>query len=139
MSRLVSRAAYCPGTMAARTPKQSALSSCLYTYRAEPVRVVDGDTVELVVDLGFRIGHRMTIRLTGIDAKELSQPKGYAARAYLELLLGGPGELYLKSQKDKPDKYGGRYLGNLIKGDTDINHAMLDAGHATPYTGRGPK
>lgn len=114
-------------------------TSYLYTYRAQSVRVLDGDTVELLVDLGFRVFHRLTIRLAGIDAPELPTPHGYAARAHLELLLGGPGELYLKSQRDKPDKYGGRYLGDLIKANVDINRAMIAAGYATPYTGHGPK
>jgi micrococcal nuclease len=114
--------------------------SHLYVYRAELVRVVDGDTVELHVDLGFKVAQRMTIRLAGLDAPELRARAGPAARAHLELLLAGPGALYLKSQKDRADKYGGRWLGELLKEpDVNVNAAMLEAGHGKPYTGQEPK
>jgi micrococcal nuclease len=102
------------------------------------VRVVDGDTVELVVDLGFKVSQRLTIRMISINAPEMKTEPGKLSRAHLELLLGGPGELYLKSQKDKADKYGGRYLGVLYKGGRALNAQMIADGFAEPYSGQGP-
>jgi micrococcal nuclease len=66
----------------------------MYDYNATMVRVVDGDTVELDVDLGFYVTHRMRCRIYGIDAPEVrgkEREEGLASKTYLERLCP-PGE-----------------------------------------------
>ena len=67
----------------------------MYTYAARLVRVVDGDTVDLDIDLGFHITVRERFRLAGIDTPELRdrntelRAAAYEAMRYLEHLLQG--------------------------------------------------
>ena len=56
----------------------------LYTYRAKLIRVIDGDTDDLQVDLGFNIFVRERFRLAGINAYEISTEKGKIVKAYVE-------------------------------------------------------
>lgn len=108
----------------------------LFWYRVELVRVVDGDTAEVLVDLGFRISWRMHIRLLGINAPEVvgaTKDAGLAAKAHLEKLLTGPG-LMLKSHKDQADKYGNRWLGEFFRDGVNLNQQMIADGHAVAYT-----
>lgn len=115
-----------------------------YTYRAMVRRVIDGDTVEVDVDLGlgvWKTGEKL--RLLGINAPEMIGPthdRGVASRLFLSQLiekLGQPDddgvEIVIQTHKDKDDKYG-RLLATLIgfEGDApvDINEAMFDAGMA---------
>lgn len=114
-----------------------------YHYWAEVVRVVDGDTVELLVDCGFGIHHRVMGRLYGIDAPEVTGPTaaaGDASTAHLEHLLRKHSmsiesrvRIVVKTHKDRQDKYG-RYLFELI-GASDgqllnLNDQMLRDNHA---------
>lgn len=114
--------------------------SALYWYRAHYVRAVDGDTVQLDVDMGFRVTRRMTIRLLGVNAPEkvgASRLDGYAAQTYLEQLLEptrDTGGLMLHSHLDRADKYGDRWLGTLWADSVNVCQRMVEAGHAVPYT-----
>jgi len=77
----------------------------LYTYKAKVVRVVDGDTYDLIVDLGFKINISTRIRLRNIDTPETWRPKNEAERIHGEkatkfvtdLILDK--EVYIKSYK----------------------------------------
>lgn len=109
------------------------------TFDAEVVRVVDGDTVWLNVDLGFRIHATVEFRLWGIDAPELvgeSRDRGLASKHFLEDLLvhelGTP--LPLSVTATKADKYG-RWLAEVyVKTSNgpvvDVIEEMVKAGHA---------
>jgi len=108
----------------------------MYEYWATVVRVIDGDTVEADVQLGFRVSLRTTFRLRGIDAPELrgaERPEGLAAKEYLQRsiseLTHGTHELTIRTHKDRTGKYG-RYLAELWIGDTNLNQALVTAGHA---------
>lgn len=109
-----------------------------YTYRAEIVNVVDGDTVDVEVDLGFSATLKMRCRLWGINAPEMrgaSAEAGREAKARLRYLIETGGNvLTIKTHKDRQDKYG-RYLAELcIAGSPrTINQQMVDEGHAVPY------
>lgn len=100
------------------------------------VRVIDGDTIELELDLGNKTRWRDKFRLNGIDTPERGQ-SGYAEAAlYLRSLLG---EGAARAVTHKPDKYG-RYLVDLyVKGDQggerSINYLMVLNGHAREYDG----
>ena len=119
----------------------------IYIYKAELVRVVDGDTVDLVIDLGFDTSRKERFRLYGIDAPEMNTPAGKEAKAWLEDAIRPLGAIYVQTvqleTKAKRDKYG-RFLavlyGNL--GDLraklppktlaleSVNSQMIEAGHA---------
>ena len=109
----------------------------MYEYLAISARVVDGDTVNVVLDLGFHTHRLERLRLKGIDAPELhaadpaERSKARQAKAELETLLG-KGTLTVKTHQDKRDKYG-RYLADLFVPREDgtqlhINSELLERG-----------
>ena len=107
-----------------------------YRYRAFLDRVVDGDTVDLHVDLGFRAMMHLRVRVAGIDAPERYSDGGVEAMAWLTgRTVNKP--LVLVSQRG--DKYG-RWLGLIYVGDEEVsvNAQMIEAGQAVAYDG-GPR
>ena len=62
----------------------------MWTYRAAPHRVIDGDTIEVMVELGFGVQKIERIRIADIDCPELNQPGGQAAKSAVEVMLGIP-------------------------------------------------
>lgn len=113
----------------------------LYTYRASLVKVVDGDTVDLDVSLGFYLTMQRRFRLLGIDAPEMrvADPAGAQAKVALTQLISSAsadGRLRIQTVRDTADKYG-RYLASLYIVDTtgsvvlDVNAAMVKGGYAT--------
>ena len=117
-------------------PTFTADETALYTYRAAPVRVVDGDTVDLTIDLGFRIRWTQRFRLAGLNAPELVGPdaaKAKDAAEFLKGLLFAAHEIRVITHRDKGDKYG-RWLVTIFArtaaGWTDVNEALVSAGHA---------
>lgn len=106
----------------------------MFTYAATVVRVVDGDTVWLDVDLGLDIHTAISIRLAGINAPETSTPEGQAARDYLRSRLPAGTRVLLATVKDHREKYG-RYLGTITLAGADLNAELVALGHAVPYGG----
>jgi micrococcal nuclease len=101
----------------------------LFTYTAELVRVVDGDTVVLDIDLGFHTWRRgERYRLARINAPELKDPPGPPARDHLISLLGVP----LVVTTSKADNYG-RYLVELVVNGVNLNDQMIADGFAVRY------
>jgi micrococcal nuclease len=113
----------------------------MYEYDAKLERVVDGDTVWLVVDLGFRVSQRLELRLYGIDTPELvgaTRTAGLAAKSEL-LRLCSLGPLRIRTYKaGVTDKYG-RWLATLyvsVGGETlEINEQLVRTGFAVRYPG----
>lgn len=110
----------------------------MYTYKVkEIVRIVDGDTIDLVIDVGFYIYLQQRIRLKGINAPETrtldlqEKDKGLKAKEWLERELKDK-EITIKTTKE--DKYG-RMLGELYTKDDcfSINERMLQEGFAVKY------
>lgn len=114
----------------------------MYDYRATVLRWVDGDTVDLLVDLGFTVQVRQRFRLLGIDTPEVnrkaSREAGNAATAYAAGLA--PVGCDVVVQSHKTGKFG-RWLAVVLPVDGDgeplqsVNDALLEAGHARPYGG----
>lgn len=114
----------------------------LFTYAAVLTRVVDGDTLEVELDLG--LGNRIVqkLRLRGIDAAEFASPAGQRARAFVEGCLEKALPLVVKTFR--PDKYG-RYLADVffLAGEVDprviaaegtfLNGALLQQEMAVSY------
>ena len=116
----------------------------MYEYRCEVVRIIDGDTIRVEVDLGFGIWSRNeTVRLYGIDTPEsrtrdLEEKKyGLAAKQFLTNMLNDSGGIKLKSHGK--GKFG-RILGELWRttnyADKSINEYMVEKHHAAPYHGQ---
>lgn len=105
-----------------------------YQYTATVVKVVDGDTVDLEVDLGLRVYHKGRFRLAHINAPEHNAEGGTAATEYLKTLLPVGAEVLVLTHKDQTEKYG-RWLVSVSAGETNVNTAMIQAGHAQPYEG----
>lgn len=109
----------------------------MFEYRAQLIKVVDGDTVDVSVDLGFRLHQDMRLRLLGINTPELLSKSeterlaAQAARDYLRGLLEGK-SLRIQTHKDGQDKYG-RYLAVIFVDDLNVNQDLIKAGHGVPY------
>ena len=122
----------------------------MYQYKAKLVRVVDGDTVDAMIDCGFSIFKKERIRLHGIDAPEsrtrdkAEKKRGLAAKARLkELIKEGKNVFTIETSVDKKGKYG-RLLGKLFRlyeefkptNETrSYNQILVDEEHATYYDG----
>lgn len=108
-----------------------------YRYRARLVRVVDGDTLRVDIDLGFDTWlHNRSVRLLGCNARELSEPGGREARENLATLLPVGSPVVIHTVKD--DKYGGRYDAQVLLPDgTNLVERLVRDGWASPWTGDG--
>lgn len=104
----------------------------MYEYQASLQRVVDGDTVYLRVDCGFRIYAEMSFRLLGINAPEMSTAGGPPARDHLIQLMAALGPEF-RITTTKADKYG-RWLVTIYPPTgMSINDQMVADGFAVPY------
>ena len=113
----------------------------LYHYSAEVTRVVDGDTVDAFVDLGFDMHSKQRVRLYGINTPEVrtrdkvEKKAGLAAMARLqEMLRETRNKCVIKTRLDRKGKYG-RVLGVLYVNDCDLNAKLIKEGHAKRYYG----
>lgn len=103
----------------------------MYEYQAKVLRVVDGDTIDAEVDLGFHIKMVMKIRLAGINAPEMDTDSGKKTKAQLVTLLENQ-TITLLTIKDKQEKYG-RYLGVIVKDKQNINEWLVEQKLAVRY------
>ena len=114
-----------------------------WVRNASVVRVVDGDTLKLAVDMGGYITWDMTARLDGLNAPEVTGPdkaKGIAARDWLADQVYNKdvvGEVVIRIRK-VTEKYG-RWLVTVWAGDMNINEGLIAAGHAVRWDGKGQK
>jgi len=118
----------------------------MYEYKCKLVRVVDGDTIDVDVDLGFGVWmQKQRIRMYGIDTPEsrtsddVEKVYGNAAKDFL-VQWTNSGDLTLKTFKDGKGKYG-RILGEIWYGDENgsdhnINQLLIDNHHAVRYHGQ---
>ena len=108
-------------------------------YEAKITNVVDGDTVDALINLGFNVILRQRVRMHGINTPESrtsnleEKARGLAAKARLEeLLKETDNRVILKS-------YGlgkfGRCLGELLSNGRSINQLLIEEGHAVAYFG----
>jgi len=110
----------------------------MYEYRAKVVRVVDGDTVDFRVELGFHISLEDRFRLYGIDAPERNskdpEQRELAKKATgrLRELLPEGKEVTIRTLKDRREKYG-RYLACVYSDGVWVEQILLDEGLAKVY------
>ena len=116
----------------------------MWTYRAKVIRVIDGDTVDVDIDLGFGIWQKNErVRIMGIDTPEsrtrnkIEKKFGLAAKAKLQSLLGKDAVLKTTINKKGVDMKGkfGRVLGDFLIDDKSVATIMCETGHAVAYHG----
>jgi micrococcal nuclease len=116
----------------------------MYEYRVKKVlRVVDGDTIDVDIDLGFNVSYTQRVRLAGIDTPESrttdlkEKALGLEVKEYLKHLLENAEDIVIQTEKpDSSEKYG-RILGWLFINDEDtsLNEKMINEGYAWEYDG----
>jgi micrococcal nuclease len=122
-----------------------------FWYGAKLLKVIDGDTVELMVDLGFNIHHKMRVRLYGVNTpesrtKDLAEKSmGLKAKKFTEDWLTSHEWVFVNTIPDKNDKYG-RILARIFSSDqindpktACLNTDIIQAGYAREYFGVGDK
>jgi len=119
----------------------------VYEYRANLIKVVDGDTVDVDIDLGFGVWLKdERVRIAGIDTPEsrtsdkVEKLFGLAAKKRVQELLAEKVVLKTFAAKDGEDMKGkfGRILGDFYVGNDKklLTEVMIDEGHAVPYHGQ---
>ena len=81
----------------------------MYQYKAQAKAIIDADTIDVLIDLGFGVHTMQRLRLYGIDAPEMKTEAGKVAKEYVKsVLLGADAAMfvYVRTIKDKKDKYG---------------------------------
>lgn len=116
----------------------------MYEYNVKKlIAVVDGDTIDVEIDLGFDISIFKRVRLAGIDTPEsrtsdkFEKSLGLESKAKLKQMLSGATRIVIKTEKpDSSEKYG-RVLGWLYIDDTNIsvNDTLIASGYAWSYLG----
>ena len=116
----------------------------MYEYRVHVNRVVDGDTVDVDIDLGFGVWLKdERVRIMGIDTPEsrtsddVEKLFGLAAKHRLQELLGKTAVLKTQIDKSGEDTKGkfGRILGDFVYGDEMVTDVMIREGHCVAYFG----
>jgi micrococcal nuclease len=116
----------------------------MFEYYVKKVsKVVDGDTIDVDIDLGFDISFSSRVRLAGIDTPEsrtadkIEKALGLESKEYLKKAIDGSKTVVIKTEKmDSSEKYG-RILGwvFLDGSEVSINQKMIDEGYAWGYLG----
>ena len=114
-----------------------------YSYRVKKVtKIVDGDTIDVLLDMGFDILYQQRVRLFGIDTPESrtrdkeEKKYGLLSKYFLKDALSNGKKITIKTYKgDETGKFG-RILGDVWIDGKSINQTMCDKGYAVPYYGQ---
>ena len=122
-----------------------------FWYGARVLNVVDGDTIDLMIDLGFDIHHKIRVRLYGVNTPEsrtkdaAEKEMGLKAKSFTKDWLDGHQWVFVNTIPDKNDKYG-RILAKIYSSDqigdpktACLNTDIIQAGFAREYYGVGDK
>jgi micrococcal nuclease len=112
-------------------------------YVKKVTKIVDGDTIDVDIDLGFDISFTSRVRLAGIDTPEsrtrdlAEKALGLEAKAYLKHSIDSAKSVVIKTEKMNSSEKYGRILGWVyIDGDTEsLNDKMINDGYAWGYMG----
>ena len=114
----------------------------MYEYSCTVECVVDGDTIDVILDLGFDVSFKTRVRLYAIDTPESrtrnkdEKVRGKLAAAYLQNAINTAEQVIIRTElKDSRGKYG-RVLGTVVCDGVDINKAMVDGYYAVAYYGQ---
>ena len=114
----------------------------MYEYACKVERVVDGDTIDVVLDLGFDVLYKSRVRLYGIDTPESrtrdldEKARGKLAKNFLKECIDAGEKVVIQTKlKDSRGKFG-RVLGEVVVDGVNINVKMVDENHAVAYYGQ---
>ena len=114
----------------------------MYEYKVAIARVVDGDTVDVNIDLGFGVWlHKERVRIYGIDTPEsrtrdLEEKKyGLAAKEFVKNFVKGYSVILRTEKYDAKGKFG-RILGDIMVDKVSLSETMISKHHAVPYYGQ---
>jgi micrococcal nuclease len=122
-----------------------------FWYSAKVLKVIDGDTVDLMVDLGFSVHHKIRVRLYGVNTpesrtKDLAEKAlGLKAKKFTEDWVARHSSVFVKTIAGKDDKYG-RVLAMIYSSEevksistACLNEEIVQSGLARAYFGAGDK
>ena len=114
----------------------------MYEYRCKVRRVVDGDTVDIDIDLGFGVWlHKERVRIYGIDTPEsrtrdkVEKRFGLLAKEFVKGFVKGSSVILRTQKYDAKGKFG-RILGDIIVDDKSLSETMIQEHHAVAYHGQ---
>ena len=114
-----------------------------FSYRVNKVtKVVDGDTIDVIIDLGFDIMYKSRVRLFGIDTPEsrtrdlVEKKYGLMSKDFLKDKLKNADKIVIKTHKGEETGKFGRILGEIFCDNVNVNQQMCDVGHAVAYYGQ---
>ena len=114
-----------------------------FSYRVDKVtKVIDGDTIDVIIDMGFDILFKSRVRLFGIDTPESrtrdkeEKKFGLMSKKYLQDRLKKAKKITIKTHKGEETGKFGRILGEIFCDGDNVNLAMCEAGHAVQYYGQ---
>ena len=117
----------------------------MYEYKCREIKkIVDGDTLDVVLDLGFNIFHSCRVRMAGIDTPESrtrdldEKARGKLAKEFLKNWVteyeNNKKNIVIKTKKEKAKGKFGRVLGELWVEGVNVNEDMIQSYHAVPYS-----
>ena len=119
----------------------------MYNYKISPLKIIDGDTIDAEIDLGFDIKVKKRVRFMGINAPESrtrdleEKAKGLAAKDRVKALLDGCKNVQLKSHGiGKVGRCLGEIMLDMVDGSekltlVSLNELLISEGHAVEYHG----
>ena len=114
----------------------------MYEYRCKVTRVVDGDTVDIDIDLGFGVWlHKERVRIYGIDTPESrtrdkeEKKYGLMAKEFVKQFVKGDSIMLTTQKYDAKGKFG-RILGDIIVDNKSLSDTMIQEHHAVIYHGQ---
>ncbi len=117
----------------------------MYEYKCTVQRVVDGDTIDVILDLGFSVSYKSRVRLYGIDTPESrtrdkdEKARGKLASKFLKTAIELADSVVIRTElRDSRGKFG-RVLGTVVCDGEDVNQAMVDNHMAVKYYGQSKK
>ena len=114
----------------------------MYEYNVKVVKIIDGDTVDVDVDLGFGVWlHKERVRIYGIDTPEsrtrdkVEKRFGLLAKEFVKQFVKGSSVILRTQKYDAKGKFG-RILGDIIVDDKSLSETMIQEYHAVAYHGQ---
>ena len=114
----------------------------MYEYKCKITRVVDGDTVDIDIDLGFGVWlHKERVRIYGIDTPEsrtrdkIEKRFGLLAKEFVKQFVKGSSVILRTQKYDAKGKFG-RILGDIVVDDKSLSETMIQEHHAVAYHGQ---
>ena len=114
-----------------------------FSYRVNKViKVVDGDTIDVMLDLGFDIMYKSRVRLFGIDTPEsrtsdkTEKKYGLMSKKFLQDALKNATKISIKTYKGEETGKFGRILGDVFVDGKSVNMMLCKANHAVQYYGQ---